>query len=138
MKINDEKIVDISMGISQESSFKLNQDSGILYDILRSKMYKNPISSIVREIASNSRDANREAKNGNIPIQVFFQNNDEEINYLFDSDSTTINFKDNGLGMTPDRIDKIYLTYGESDKRDTNGLTGGWGLGCKTPQRGSY
>ena len=138
MKIDNEKIVDISMGISQESNFKLNQDSGILYDILRSKMYKKPIFSIVREIASNSRDANREAKNSNIPIQVFFQNSDEEINYLFDNDSTTINFKDNGLGMTPDRIEKIYLTYGESDKRDTNGLTGGWGLGAKTPQWGSY
>jgi len=133
MKIKDEKIVDISMGISKESSFKLNQDSGILYDILRSKMYKDPISSIVREIASNSRDANREAGKGDVPIKVFFENTNEQTNYLFDSDSTTINFQDNGLGMAPDRIEKIYLTYGESDKRGTDGLTGGWGLGAKTP-----
>lgn len=133
MKIKDEKIVDISMGISDEKTFKLDQESGILYDILRSKMYRDPISSIVREIASNSRDANREAGRADVPIKVFFTNNDDERNYLFDNDSTAINFQDNGLGMTPDRIEDIYLTYGASDKRGTDNLTGGWGLGAKTP-----
>jgi hypothetical protein len=134
MKIENEKIVDISMGISDEKTFKLDQDSGILYDILRSKMYRDPISSIVREVASNARDANREAGHPEKPIKVFFASGDEgEINYLFDNDSTSINFQDNGLGMNPDRIEDIYLTYGASDKRDTDGLTGGWGLGAKTP-----
>lgn len=130
MKIKDEKIVDISMGISDEKTFKLDQESGILYDILRSKMYRDPISSIVREIASNSRDANREAGRADVPIKVFFTNSDDEKNYLFDNDSTAINFQDNGLGMTPDRIEDIYLTYGASDKRGTDNLTGGWGLGA--------
>lgn len=134
MKIKKERITDISIGISDEQSFKLDQDSGMLYDILRSKMYREPIPSIVREVSSNARDANREAGRGDVPIEVYFENGIEcEKNYLFDSDSTSINFKDCGLGMTPDRITDIYLTYGASDKRNTDGLTGGFGLGAKTP-----
>lgn len=133
MKIEENNITDISIGITEQNSFKLNQDSGILYDILRSKMYKDPIGAIVREIASNSRDANRAAGRGDVPIKVFFKNSEEEKNYLFDNDSITINFQDNGLGMSPDKINDIYLVYGASDKRGNNDLTGGFGLGCKTP-----
>lgn len=130
MKIEQNKNLDISIGISQSETFKLEQDNGILYDILRSKMYRDPISSIVREIASNSRDANRDAGNRDEAIEVYFKDTD---NLLFALDSKTINFKDNGKGINPELISDIYLTYGASTKRDSNDQTGGFGLGCKTP-----
>jgi hypothetical protein len=133
MKLKTDNIVDVSMGVTQELSFELNQDSGTLYEILRSRMYKDPISSIVREIASNSRDANRKIGKPNKPIKVYFENPQDTPNYLFGSDSTTINFKDDGPGMDPVHIKEVYLKYGKSDKNNTNKYTGGWGLGAKTP-----
>ena len=45
-------------------------DMGIILEILRSKMYKNPVAAICREISSNSRDANREVGKKEIPIRI--------------------------------------------------------------------
>ena len=138
MKIKESEIVDKSIGIEEEMSFKIDQESGIIYDILRSKMYRDPISSIVREIASNARDANREASKEKESIKVYFENDGDNGCDLFTFDSVTINFKDSGFGMNPEKVKEIYLVYGNSDKRQTDALTGGWGLGAKTPRWGSY
>lgn len=99
----------------------------IIFDILRNKMYANPIASICREITSNSRDANRESGNGNSPITISFV---EE--FLIEG-AAKIVFTDNGTGLSPEAIDNIYRKYGSSTKRNTNNLTGGYGLGSKTP-----
>jgi len=103
-----------------------SQDMGLVLEILRSKMYRNPIGAICREVASNSRDANREAEN-NVPIEISICDSK-----LLASD-TTIAFKDNGTGISPDRMADVFVNYGASTKRDTDIYTGGFGLGAKTP-----
>ncbi len=122
--------------ISCESSKVLKEyffgvhDPGLIFEILRTKIYKEPISAIVREISCNSRDAHREvAQTKNdpslalVPIEIILPN-------LF---SPYIKFKDYGPGISPDRIEHVFCNYGASTKRDDNIQTGGYGLGCKTP-----
>jgi hypothetical protein len=110
------------------SKFGIRQeDMGIVLDILRSKMYKNPIAAVCREISSNARDANREVGNDHIPIEISF----DEL--LFQTGSLCINFTDCGPGISPERMNDIFINYGASTKRSSNNFTGGFGLGAKTP-----
>lgn len=60
----------------EEASFSISeQDMGLVFEILRSKVYENPIGSICREICSNARDANREVGKSITPIEVEIQEN---------------------------------------------------------------
>lgn len=102
-------------------------DMGIVLDILRSRMYENPIAAICREVACNARDANREVGKGNIPITISILKTP-----IFPS-SSCISFKDGGPGISPNRMGGIFINYGASTKRGTNEQTGAFGLGAKTP-----
>ena len=110
-----EQFEELSYGIKKE-------DMGLILEILRSRMYKNPIASICREISSNARDANREVKNSN-PINITFEDS-----VLFESEICVV-FQDEGTGISPDRMADVFVNYGSSTKRNTNQLTGGFGLG---------
>jgi len=110
---------DLSFGIREE-------DQGLILDILRSKMYSNPIRIICQEIASNARDANREAGKAHTPIRIKVTKEPftEDIKFVVEDD---------GPGISPERMEEIYINYGASTKRGSNRMTGGFGLGCKTP-----
>jgi len=104
-------------------------DNKVMYDILRNQLYTNRIGAICREVASNSRDANRESGRGEIPIEI-------EIvtpNSLLSPADCYISFKDVGLGISPKRMKEVFLLYGASTKRNTNKQVGGFGIGAKTP-----
>lgn len=102
-------------------------DMGLILDILRSKMYSDPIKIICQEIAANARDANREVGKKKRPIRISFQEN------LNNRDQIDFVISDDGPGISPDSMENIFINYGASTKRNTNALTGGFGLGCKTP-----
>jgi anti-sigma regulatory factor (Ser/Thr protein kinase) len=102
-------------------------DMGLVIEVLRSKMYTNPIRIICQEIAANARDANREAGNKNSPIKIRFDQN------FFNNKGCSIVIEDDGPGISPERMTEIFINYGASTKRHTNTQTGGFGLGCKTP-----
>lgn len=104
-----------------------SEDMGLILDILRSRMYKDPIKSICREICANARDANREAHKNKVPIRVSFDKS------IFNINELTISISDDGPGISPDRMGEIYVNYGASTKRETNRYTGAYGLGAKTP-----
>lgn len=111
----------------KEMNFDIkDEDKGLILEILRSKMYKNPIGSICREIASNGRDANREV-GSNSPVLISISDSP------FFSTGSTIVFQDEGPGISPDRMADVFVNYGSSTKRHSNEFTGGFGLGCKTP-----
>lgn len=117
------------LGAESEQMFTIDTDNHVIFDILRSKMYSDPIAAICREVASNSRDANREAGKGNVPTRITVY---EPQDLLFISDMS-ISFEDEGPGIDPTRMGDIFLKYGASTKRGTNSQTGGFGLGAKTP-----
>ena len=116
-------------GCLKEYKFGIRvEDLGMNLNTLRSKMYSDPIGAICREISSNSRDANREVKNENIPVRIIISDDS-----IFSPGDLTISFEDDGPGISPDRMANIFINYGASTKRDTNKQTGGFGYGAKTP-----
>lgn len=108
-------------GVNNSIKMKVAVNNHVL-KLLRSDIYNNPIEAIIREICANARDANREAGRENIPIQIIITPN---------ADHLTI--KDNGIGISPDRMENVFAVYFESTKRSDNDEHGGFGLGCKTP-----
>jgi hypothetical protein len=104
-----------------ETMFSIG-DPSIVFDILRSKMYSNPILAICREITCNARDAHREVKTPDLPIHIYLPNTIEPYYKV----------KDFGPGISPQRIADIYTKYGCSTKREDDTLTGSFGLGAKS------
>lgn len=103
-------------------SFGIGNMSVILY-LLRSKIYSNPIRTIVQEISSNARDANREIGKPDKPIFIHLPTTMEPELWI----------QDEGPGICPDRMYGVFLKYGNSTKRNTNDQTGCFGLGAKSP-----
>lgn len=119
----------LTLGDIDAKEFGIDTENGVIFDILRNKMYSNKIAAVAREIASNSRDANRENNNTTVPIEISVI----EPNVLISSTDMQLCFQDKGVGITPDRMSNIFLKYGSSSKRSSNRQTGGFGLGAKTP-----
>lgn len=128
MKLKDTSFEDVIVGAEKTMDFVIDTDNSLIFEILRDKMYKDKIGSICREVMSNCRDANREAGiSDNINVTII------EPNVLMYVGHQSISFKDSGIGISPDRMADIYVKYASSTKRDSNGQTGGFGLGAKTP-----
>lgn len=106
-----------------EEQFFGVENQGALFDILRKKMYSNPILAICREISCNARDAHREVGTPEVPIHIHLPNNLEPYYKV----------KDFGPGISPDRMSNVFIKYTASTKRNDNLQTGGFGLGAKTP-----
>lgn len=113
---NIEKSADL-----EEKFFSID-NLGMVFDILRNKMYSNPILAICREYSCNARDSHREAGIPEIPIHIYLPNNLEQYYKI----------KDFGVGISPDRMENIFIKYTASTKRNDNIQTGGYGLGSKT------
>lgn len=122
MKLNETKPHFETSGDMEEQFFSI-QDQGMIFDILRNKMYSNPILAICREISCNARDAHREVGTPEVPIHIHLPNNLEPYYKI----------KDFGPGISPDRMLNIFIKYTASTKREDNIQTGGFGLGAKTP-----
>ena len=111
-------------GEMDEKLFSISfEDQGMIFDILRNKLYSNPILAICREISCNARDAMREVGTPDKPIVI----------HLPSSLEAYYKIKDFGPGISPDRMENIFIKYGSSTKRESNVFTGAYGLGCKTP-----
>ncbi len=128
MKIKTQK-KDYQISGATSKTFSVDTNDTMVIKLLRDKMYKNKIGAVAREISSNSRDANREAERGNSPIVISISSE----NNLLAEETNSISFQDNGVGISPERMDNIFLKYGGSTKRDSNEFTGGFGIGAKTP-----
>lgn len=106
----------------ENESFGLG-DVRVIMELLSSKIYARPKRIIVQEVASNARDANREAGRANTPIQIKLPSRLDDNLIIADS----------GPGISPSRMSEVFLKYGNSTKRNDNVLTGGFGIGAKTP-----
>jgi len=122
MRLPNSNISTETANTLSSSSFGIG-DAGVILEILRTKIYKNPILAICREITCNARDAHREVGTPNKPIEI----------HLPHHWSTNLIIKDYGPGISPDRMENIFVNFGSSTKRLDNVQTGGFGLGAKTP-----
>ena len=103
------------------------QDTGTLFTIetnpamftlLTSKLYTYPSRAVIREWSTNAIDAcvasNKPVKfdvHLPTPLQPYFK------------------VRDYGSGLSNDSINSLYCTLGASTKRDSNELTGSFGIG---------
>ena len=122
MQLNIENVEICRSSTMQEQSFGVG-NLAVILSILRSKLYSNPVNAMIQEIISNARDAHREAGTPDKAIEIKFPCDVDPYFYI----------KDFGLGITPDRISKVFILYGESTKRGDNKQTGGFGIGAKSP-----
>lgn len=129
MKLKETNNQEIVIGALNEQEFGIDESNPVIFDILRNKMYSNKIGAICREVPSNSRDANREAGRGDVPIEIEFTSTQN----IYNIGDTCVIFRDFGVGITPDRMTNVFLKYAASTKRSTDAQTGGFGLGAKTP-----
>ena len=100
----------------------------LLFQMLRTNLYSDIYGSLIRELASNVADSHIEAGKPDAVGEIEWV--DE--NRLLGVDSQLI-IRDFGVGLSPERMKKVYGNYLSSTKRDSNDLTGGFGLGSKTP-----
>lgn len=103
-----------------------NSNIGLLFEMLRKRLYTKPFEAMVRELASNCLDS-YPGGHGTVYITI---NLEEDI--LFNK-HRYIEFTDHGVGMSPETITNVYCKYLSSTKRDDNSNIGGFGLGAKTP-----
>lgn len=104
-------------GLSKVCDFTI-ETNGIMVKALTSRLYSNPIASIVRELASNALDAC-----STIPMEISLPS-------PLDPQFT---IQDYGPGISPDDMASIFTHFGSSTKRNTNTQIGGFGLGAKSP-----
>lgn len=93
-----------------------------MFKTISARLYTDPIMAIVRELVANAIDANK-AKGVDTPVRVHLPSVLEPY----------FSVEDDGIGMDEETVMELYTVYGNSNKRDTNDLIGGLGLGSKTP-----
>jgi hypothetical protein len=118
-----EQMIESNLPMGENIGFGIDESSmDLVMDIL-SKLYAYPIRTLVQEYICNGRDAMREAGTwGKRPIEVSVPNRLEP----------SFKVRDYGVGISPDRMSKVFVKYGSSTKRDSNLQTGGFGIGSKS------
>ena len=111
-----------TFGMLGEKTFGI-ADAGMIFGILRSKLYSNPILAICREVSCNARDTHREVGKFDKAIEITLPTGLDP-NYRI---------KDWGLGISVDRMQNVITNYAASTKRGDNIQTGAMGLGFKVP-----
>lgn len=106
----------------QVSDYKIAQNPAA-FQILSSGLYSNKIEAVIRELSCNAWDAHVSAGKRKTPIHVTLPTV---------SDRWFI-VRDEGTGLDHEEVRKLYTTYFESDKRESNKTVGGFGLGAKSP-----
>lgn len=124
MQLNNTANTVTSIGAEQSIQFDIDDSNkGFVFEILRSKIYSDPVLATVRELISNAKDAHTDAGCPERPIRV----------YLPDKENSVFEVQDWGKGMPPELIHKVYKNYGSSLKGADNNQIGGFGLGSKAP-----
>ena len=90
-------------------------------DIIQNRLYSDKITAVIREYSTNGVDANRMAGKGHLPVKITLPSRFEQ----------TIRIRDFGTGLTKQEMIDIYISYGESTKRNSNESIGTLGIGAK-------
>lgn len=93
--------------------------------LLTSNLYSNPFESFLRETISNAYDSHVEAKTDHpIILMIDYKGS---YGYALSKEPYSISVRDYGVGISPERFQKIYTNIGSSTKRESNAYIGGWG-----------
>lgn len=127
MKFETQLTNDDIQTVGLVNSMSLDQESeDMIFQMFTENIYSDPIGTVIREITSNCFDSHMEAGVDSTKTPVL-------VSMGVDNGGKYISFTDQGVGMSPDRVSKIYGVYFKTTKRDTNNQIGGFGIGGKTP-----
>lgn len=122
MKLKRANGVGIETNMTETESMDFGiGDPSIIIEILRNRLYSNPIQTLVQEYISNGRDASRAAKH-DIPLKITLPTKLESV----------FKVRDYGIGLTDKMIRDVFVLYGKSTKRGSDEQTGGFGIGAKS------
>ncbi|WP_181273602.1 ATP-binding protein [Brevibacterium oceani] len=96
-------------------------DMGLAMEFFAS-IYSRPRDAVLRELAANGVDAQRDAGYDG-PVEIT----------LPDLDHPQISIADHGVGMDERTLTEVFGNYVASTKRDSATQIGGFGVGSKTP-----
>lgn len=109
-------------GLTDTGAFTIKQ-SPKAFQILSSGLYSNKPLAIIRELSCNAYDAHVMAGRRDIAFEVKLPNKLDTQFYV----------KDFGPGLTHEQVMRLYTTYFDSTKTNSNDFIGGLGLGSKSP-----
>ena len=94
--------------------------------LLTSNLYSKPLESFLRETIANAYDSHIEAGTDEHILLLI-----EDVAYreYYSSSTYRISIRDYGVGVSPERFDKIYKNIGSSTKRESNDYIGMFGIG---------
>lgn len=107
-------------GIGKTESYGVTNDP-VLMGMLSTGLYQKPMRTMIQETMFNAWDAHRMGNCQDKPIDIYI------------NDTSGLIIRDYGPGIHKKEIHPIYCIYGNSTKRDNDELTGGFGLGSKSP-----
>lgn len=94
-----------------------------MFSLLSSGVYTYKERAVIRELSCNAVDAHIDSGNSDKPFLVHLPTRFEPY----------FEVRDFGTGLTHDKVMKLYMTYGESTKNDSNDYIGAMGIGSKSP-----
>jgi len=121
MKV-DHKPLNVSVHGEQETRAFTIKASAKAFQILSEGLYSNKIGAVIRELASNAYDAHVASGKTAEPFHIKMPN----------SIDPTFRIRDFGTGLSDEDIHRIYTTFFESTKTDSNDAIGCLGLGSKS------
>ena len=119
MIVNQEKKNTAVGGEFKTSGFRIEASSKA-FQLLSSNIYKYKVRAVIRELTCNALDANTKSGCGLAPVI-----------HLPTKLEPWFSVKDNGPGISEDRIRDVFTVYFCSTKTGSNAYIGKYGLGCK-------
>lgn len=124
-ELNLSKVKDYNTSVSNNldgQDYTIEADAEF-FTHLSKRIYTDSMLAIVRELTCNAWDSQVEAGNAQTPIIIHCPNLLEPVFKVIDY----------GMGIDLDTLKSVYSSYGKSTKRSNMNLTGGLGVGSKTP-----
>ena len=123
MKLNTELSHEAEyLGDVQENRVGIDKSNlDFITTLLTSNLYSKPLESFLRETVANAYDSHVEAGTEE-PILLLIEDTSGYNTYR-------ISIRDYGIGVSPERFDKIYRNIGSSTKRESNDYIGMFGIG---------
>lgn len=109
-------------GLADTGSFQIKA-TGKAFRILSDGLYTDKPRAVIRELSCNAFDSHVAAGVATRPFEV----------HLPTPLEPHLSIRDFGLGLSHDDVMKLYTTYFESTKTDSNDFIGALGLGSKSP-----
>jgi len=113
----------ISSNVGNKTTYKILANSKMM-NILSNNIYSNKVRAVLRELSTNAYDAHITAKCADKPFDVYLPSSLKD---------NIFKIRDYGTGLSKEDVERLYSTYGSSDKTSSNEFVGFMGLGSKSP-----